>query len=173
MNKKIFFVLSLAFLSLTGFQLAAGEIKESTLPKDNTTSKDNTAAAPKENGVPKTKCELTFEMNTWSVFYKSGQGQGHINCEDGQNTDVKIKAVGGGLSFGKTKLTNGKGTFSKVHEVNELYGAYAASEAHGGVVKSGTAQAMTKGDVSLALTATGRGFDFGIAFGKFKIDPAN
>ncbi len=166
--KKIFFVLGLAFLSLTAFQVQAEEIKETTLSKE---SKENTVS--QQNVVPKTKCELTFEMKTWSVFYKSGEGQGHINCEDGQNTDVKIRAVGGGISFGKTQLTNGKGVFSKVREVNELYGAYAASEAHGGVVKSGTAQAMTKGDVSLALTATGKGFDFGIAFGKFKINPAN
>ena len=45
----------------------------------------------------------------------------------------------------------------------------ASAEAHAGAVKSSKAQAMTKGEVSLALSGTGDGWDLGIAFGKFKI----
>lgn len=66
---------------------------------------------------------------------------------------------------------DGHGTFSKVQNIHELFGSYATSEAHGGVVDSGTAQAMTKGEVSLALSGTGKGFDLGIDFGQFKITP--
>ena len=31
------------------------------------------------------------------------------------------------------------------------------------------AQAMTKGDISLAIAGTGKGYDLGFAFGRFKI----
>jgi hypothetical protein len=37
-------------------------------------------------------------------------------------------------------------------------------------VKSSKAQAMTKGDVSLALAGTGQGWDIGVAFGKFVLE---
>ena len=39
-------------------------------------------------------------------------------------------------------------------------------------MKSSGAQAMTKGEVSLALAGTGRGWDLGISFGKFTIKRA-
>ena len=53
--------------------------------------------------------------------------------------------------------------------IDELLGSYAAAEAHAGAVKSAKAQVMTKGEVSLALSGTGRGWDLGIAFGKLTI----
>jgi hypothetical protein len=40
-------------------------------------------------------------------------------------------------------------------------------------VKSSGAQAMTKGEVSLGLAGTGRGWELGISFGKFTITRAN
>ena len=45
-------------------------------------------------------------------------------------------------------------------------------EASAGVVKSGTAQVLTKGTVSLALAGAGEGVDLGISFGKFTISQA-
>ena len=45
-----------------------------------------------------------------------------------------------------------------------------ASEAHAGAVRSSKAQAMTKGEVSLALAGTGKGWDVGISFGKFVLE---
>ena len=118
-----------------------------------------------------TKCKMHFTLEGWSVFFKSASGHGNITCDNGQSSNVKIKITGGGITFGKTKITDGSGTFSAVKDIKELYGAYATSEAHGGVVKSGTAQALTKGPVSLALSGTGKGFDLGIDFGKFSITP--
>ena len=53
------------------------------------------------------------------------------------------------------------------------FGAYAAAEAHAGVVKSADAQVLTKGDVSLAITAKGSGFDLGVGFSGFRIRPVN
>lgn len=116
-----------------------------------------------------TECKMTFTLKSWSIFYKSGKGSGTIHCDNGQKAKVRLRSQGGGLSFGKGKIVNGHGTFSKVSNIQELYGDYATAEAHGGVVKSGSAQALTKGEVSLTLTGTGNGVDIGFNFGKFTI----
>lgn len=119
----------------------------------------------------KIKCHLTYNLKSWSAFYKSGKGEGTVTCDNGETVNVMIRAHGGGVTFGKTNITDGKGTFSKVRSLQDLYGSYASSEAHGGVVKSGDVRAMTKGSVSLAVHGTGSGVDLGIAFGAFKITP--
>ena len=117
----------------------------------------------------KTKCELNFDLSSWSVFYKSGKGSGKIFCDNGQEADVAIRAHGGGITFGKSKIVNGHGNFSKVKDIRQLMGSYATSEAHAGIKGSVGAEATTKGKVSLAMSGRGRGYNLGIAFGKFKI----
>jgi hypothetical protein len=114
-------------------------------------------------------CELTFTMNGWSAFYKTASGTGVIKCNNGQSMNVKLSAKGGGLTVGKSTIEDGKGKFSAVNSMSELLGSYASGEAHAGAVKSAQAQVMTKGEVSLALSGTGRGWDLGIAFGKLTI----
>ena len=115
-------------------------------------------------------CTMGFGLTGWSVFYKKADGTGNVACSNGQSAQVKIRVSGGGLSFGKSEVT-GTGSFSVVRDLNEIYGAYGSSAAHAGAVKSGEAQAMTKGPVSLTLKGTGRGFDVGFYFGKFVIEP--
>ncbi|HEY5971530.1 MAG TPA: hypothetical protein VIT22_06075 [Pseudoxanthomonas sp.] len=115
-------------------------------------------------------CKLHFSMSGWSVFYKTGSGSGTVTCDNGQKLAVSISAKGGGLSFGKSKIVNGIGEFSGVRSIRDVLGSYAAAEAHAGAVKSSKAQAMTKGDVSLALAGTGEGWDVGVAFGKFTLE---
>ena len=116
-----------------------------------------------------TDCKLRFSMAGWSVFYKTASGEGTITCDNGQSLPVTISAKGGGVSFGKQKIVGGTGEFSGVKDIKETLGAYAAAEAHAGAAKSGGAQVMTKGEVSLALAGAGKGWDIGIAFGKFTI----
>jgi hypothetical protein len=118
------------------------------------------------------KCQMDFTLSSWSVLYKTGSGKGTVACDNGQSRDVTIKTHGGGVTFGKSKIVNGHGTFSKVQRMDELFGSYATSEAHAGAVGSADALAMTKGEVSLALSGTGKGFDLGVDFGQFKITPA-
>ena len=118
-----------------------------------------------------TKCKLHFSISGWSVLYETASGAGSVTCDNGQSAKVKIEVKGGGLTAGKSSLT-GTGTFSEVADISEVYGPYAKAEAHAGVVKSAAAQVMTKGTVSLALAAKGKGVDLGIAFGKFSIAPA-
>lgn len=115
------------------------------------------------------KCEMKFSMKGWSAIYKRSSGTGVITCSNGQSANVKLEARGGGLTAGKSSIENGHGEFSAVKNIDEIFGAYADAEAHAGAVKSSGARAMTKGEVSLALSGSGRGWDLGVAFGKFRI----
>jgi hypothetical protein len=121
------------------------------------------------NAAGKTDCEMRFSVTGWSAIYKHAEGSGTITCNNGKTFAVDIVAVGGGLTVGKYKVDNGKGKFSEVSDPSELLGDYAQGEANAGVVKSGTAQVLTKGTVSLALAGAGEGVDIGISFGKFTI----
>jgi hypothetical protein len=56
-----------------------------------------------------------------------------------------------------------------VPDISALFGTYVAGGATAGAVKAAGASAMTKGEVSLALSGKGSGFELGVAFGKFTI----
>ena len=114
-------------------------------------------------------CEMRFELSGWSVFYKRSSGSGTIRCNNGQVMKVSLEARGGGLSFGKSKIVNGVGEFSGVDDISDLLGGYASAEAHAGASRSAKASVVTKGEVSLALSGTGKGWDVGIAFGSLVI----
>ena len=82
---------------------------------------------------------------------------------------MTIKLTGGGITFGKTEIKDAIGTFSEVSKLDDLLGSYASAEAEAGAVKSTTAQALTKGEVSLALAGTGSGWSLGVSGAKFTI----
>jgi len=115
------------------------------------------------------KCTMKFNLKGWSVFYKTAEGSGRVTCNNGEKANVKINVTGGGLTFGKMDILDGNGTFSEVINIKEIFGPYVAAEAHAGVVKSAQASVYTKGQISLALTGTGRGVNIGIDFGKLEI----
>jgi hypothetical protein len=116
-----------------------------------------------------TTCKMDYTLKGWSAFYKTASGEGTITCENGQTANVKISAKGGGLTAGKSEIRDGHGKFSEVADIKELFGSYANGAVSAGAVKSSEAQAMTKGEVSLALAGHGTGVDLGISFGKFTI----
>jgi len=117
-------------------------------------------------------CKLHFSLTGWSAIYKHSEGSGVVTCADGSSMHVDISAKGGGLTVGKSHIDNGTGRFSDVHSIAEVLGSYAQGEAHAGLVKSGTAQVMTKGPVSLALAGAGEGVDLGISVGEFTLTSA-
>jgi hypothetical protein len=116
-----------------------------------------------------TVCEMRFTLSGWSAIYKTANGTGKITCDNGQTAVVHLKATGGGLTAGKYRIRDGYGKFNAVSNVSELFGDYAEGGADAGVVKSSTAQVLTKGDVSLALAGHGSGVNLGVSFGKFTI----
>ena len=128
------------------------------------------AAHAKDDG--KLDCDMRFNMTGWSAIYKHAEGSGMISCNDGRSYPVNIVAKGGGLTVGKYKIEGGKAKFSDVSTPADLFGDYAQGEANAAVVKGGTAQVLTKGTVSMALSGSGPGVDLGISFGKFTIERA-
>jgi hypothetical protein len=117
----------------------------------------------------KKNCDMTYTLKGWSAVYKTAKGEGTITCKSGETAQVEISVKGGGLTFGKTEIYNGKAEISGVKSINDIYGSYATASAHAGVVKEGAVEVMTKGSVSLALAGTGEGVDVGIDFSKFTI----
>jgi len=123
-------------------------------------------------GSAELDCNLKFSLSTWSAIYKHSEGTGVVTCENGKSMRVNIAAKGAGLTVGKSHVDNGTGRFSDIHNISEVLGDYAQAEAHAGVVKSGTAQVLTKGTVSLALAGAGEGVDLGIDVGQFTLTHA-
>ena len=117
-------------------------------------------------------CKLHFSLSGWSAIYKHAEGSGVVKCADGSSMRVTIATKGAGLTVGKSHIDNGTGRFSDVHAINDVLGSYAQGEAHAGIVKSSTAQLLTKGTVSLALAGTGEGVDIGIDVGEFVLTRA-
>ena len=130
------------------------------------------AFAEDNDGKASVNCEMRFSLKGWSAFYKTAKGSGTVSCSNGQSASVQLHTKGGGVTFGKSELVDGLGKFSEVTGIDEIFGTYARAEAHAGAVKSSAAQAMTKGEISLAISGTGRGWDLGVAFGSFTIERA-
>ena len=126
-------------------------------------------AAPAASAT--TKCTMKFGLKEWSAFYKRADGSGTISCDNGQKANVKLEARGGGLTAGKGEIRDGKGTFSDVADIKELFGAYVAADASAGAVKNAAAAVLTKGEVTLGLEGKGTGWEVGVSFGKFTITP--
>lgn len=128
------------------------------------------AWAPSAIAAGPIDCRMTFNLAGWSIFYKTASGTGTVSCDNGQSMQVKIRAKGGGITVGKSRIEHGTGEFSGVYTIDDVLGTYASSEAHAGASRSTKAMAMSKGDVSLALAGKGEGWDLGVAFGKFVIE---
>jgi hypothetical protein len=114
-------------------------------------------------------CSLTYSLKGWSAIYKTARGEGRVTCDNGESAEVSIRVKGGGLTFGKSEIVEGSGSFTGVKDLSEVFGSYAAGSAHASAVRGGEAAVYTKGEVSLALAGSGRGIDVGIDFGKLTI----
>jgi hypothetical protein len=131
------------------------------------------SAAQPASTQPDMHCKLTFSLTGWSAIYERADGRGTVTCANGATMPVHIRVRGGGLTAGKWRINDGKGTFTDVFKINEVLGNYAQVAANAGVVKSGTAQVLSKGTVSLALAGTGQGINLGVSGAKFTISRAD
>ncbi|WP_414554578.1 hypothetical protein [Stenotrophomonas forensis] len=125
--------------------------------------------APAAQAAGNIDCDLRYNLSGWSLFYKTASGTGTIQCTNGARIPVRIRVTGGGLTVGKSKIVDGKGRFTGAYSLDDLLGKYVALGAHAGAIRSGGAVAMTKGDVSLALAGSGRGWDLGVDGSSFVI----
>ena len=116
-------------------------------------------------------CKLKVSLSGWSAIYSQAEGKGTVTCRDGSSLPVLITAKGAGLTAGKTQVDRGEGDFTHVRTIDDVLGRYAQGEVHAGVVKSGTAQVLTKGTVSLALAGHGEGIDLGVDVGELTLKP--
>ena len=114
-------------------------------------------------------CHLRFEMKGWSAIYKTATGSGTVTCTNGTSMKVTLESKGFGLTAGKSSIDVGKGIFAGVREIADVLGSYAAADATAGAVKAGSAAVLTKGEVSLAVSGTGRGWEAGISLSDFTI----
>ena len=117
-----------------------------------------------------TICRLTYSLKGWSFVYTQYKGSGEVTCENGQTANVRIVTKGGGLIVGKSEIDDGTGAFTEVKDISEIFGTYVSATSSAGATKSVEASAMTKGEISLALTGTGRGFNLGVSLGAFTIE---
>ncbi|HWZ65161.1 MAG TPA: hypothetical protein VNX02_19245 [Steroidobacteraceae bacterium] len=120
------------------------------------------------------RCKLSFSLHGWSAVYSHAEGKGVVSCKDGTTMPVLISVRGGGLTAGRSEVDHGTGDFTHVRTIDDVLGRYAQGEAHAGVMKSGTAQVLTKGTVSLALAlaGAGEGIDLGVDVGELTLKPA-
>lgn len=125
--------------------------------------------APVEAQRKLTSCHMTYDLEGWSFFYKTARGTGQIVCDNGQTASVRITTHGGGITFGIDSVAEGKGVFSRVWDIEEIFGVYVQAVGHAGAGPSVSGRAMTKGSVSLALSDSGRGVNLGFAFGAFSL----
>ena len=121
------------------------------------------SASPAQAQSRNLDCKLTYSLSGWSLFYKRADGNGVVRCENGQTLNVKIRARGGGLTAGQSKIKNGHGEFSDVRDIREVLGTYATAEANAAAGDAVKGQVMTKGNVSLALSGKGKGVELGVA----------
>lgn len=127
------------------------------------------AAPPASAASANLDCKLKYNLTGWSFIYKHTTGTGVVTCENGQVMRVHVRAKALGLTAGKWKIDHGTGAFTDVHRITDVLGDYVQASANAGVVKSGEAQVLTKGPVSLALAGGGRGVNIGVDIGKFTI----
>jgi hypothetical protein len=40
-----------------------------------------------------TRCDLRFELEGWSIFYKEATGAGVVRCDNGQQARVELESV--------------------------------------------------------------------------------
>ena len=129
-------------------------------------------AVPAQASARDLNCRMDYNLTGWSLVYKHTTGHGVVSCDNGQTLPVRISARAVGLTAGKWHVDNGNGRFTDVHNIREVLGNYAQANANAALVKSGEAQVLTKGPVSLALAGSGEGMALGVDIGTLHIDPA-
>ncbi len=115
------------------------------------------------------ECDLKYTMKGWSAFYKTYKGSGVVTCPSGKSANVNLSLKGGGLTFGASEITNGKGKIRGVQSIGDIYGGAFALGGHAGFTKSVEGRWIPRGSRTVTLTGKGKGYDIGWSMGGFRI----
>ena len=79
-------------------------------------------SAPAQAGAKRgtVSCEMTFDIQTWSAFYRAGKGSGEIRCDNGQSELVQVRLRAGGLTFGKSEIQGAQAVFTGVRSIHSI-----------------------------------------------------
>ena len=124
---------------------------------------------PASEALALTKCRMNFELRGWSFVYRNANGTGTVTCGNGESAAVQLTLHAGGFTAGKFDILNGQGAFSEVEDINEVFGTYVVASGHAGATRAVSGWAMTKGEISLAISGEGRGWTLGADIGGFTI----
>lgn len=114
-------------------------------------------------------CRLDFTMKGWSAIYKKATGSGTVTCDNGATMQVALESKGFGLTAGKSTIDEGQGSITGLKTIDDVLGSYASAEADASAIRANAVNVLTKGEVSLALSGTGRGWELGVSFSDFRI----
>ena len=124
---------------------------------------------PAPNALALTRCQMDFVLRGWSFVYRYSSGTGSVTCENGESAEVQLTLHAGGLTAGKFDILNGEGAFSEAKDISEVFGTYVVASGHAGATKAVSGWAMTKGEISLAISGDGRGWTLGADIGGFTV----
>lgn len=113
-------------------------------------------------------CSMTYKLEGFSLAYRQYDGTGEVNCDNGQKALVSLSSKSIGFTIGYSSI-EGEGYFTEVKNINEILGNYLSLGNHFGINKSVDRQILTSGEISLALTGRGHGFDIGFTIGDLSI----
>lgn len=110
-------------------------------------------------------CSFKYNLKGWSAFYRTGTGAGAVSCSNGQSASVKLNLKAGGFTFGVFDITEGKGKFLNVNNINDIYGGYFEVDGHAGFVKSVEGRALPFKPIFFSMTGKGTGYNLGFSLG--------
>jgi hypothetical protein len=125
---------------------------------------------PASEALALTRCRMDFELRGWSFIYRHSKGTGTVTCDNGESAAVRLTLHAGGFTAGKFDILNGQGVFSDAKDIEEIFGTYAVASGHAGATKAVSGWAMTKGEISLAISGDGRGWTLGADIGGFTVE---
>lgn len=113
-------------------------------------------------------CSMTYKLEGFSLAYRQYDGSGEVTCDNGEKALVSLSSKSIGFTIGYSSI-EGEGYFTEVRNINEILGNYVSLGNHFGFNKSIDRQILTSGEISLALTGRGHGFDIGFTIGDLSI----
>jgi hypothetical protein len=118
------------------------------------------------------KCTMTFDLSGWAFLVGSANGNGSVECNNGQKADATIEVKAVGISFGKAHFENAKGYFTKLTDIGQVFGRYQGTSAAAGAGGAAEAAGFLKpgSDISLGIVGTGKGAGLSRAWDEMTIE---